>query len=117
MEAAPEQGAFFDLETRLGEELARSYIDGNGHEVSIWDTQQYDHVAQILHLTGYRRWREDGQEMNKVTRIALRYTFPQELDALLHYNGFEVVRRYGDWNLEPLGAASPSIIVVCRKVA
>jgi hypothetical protein len=45
----------------------------------------------------------------------VRYTFPQELDALLHYNGFEVLRRYGDWNLEPLSAASPSIIVVCGK--
>jgi hypothetical protein len=45
----------------------------------------------------------------------LRYTFPQELDALLYYNGFTTIRRYGDWNLEPLTAGSPSIIVVCRK--
>jgi hypothetical protein len=45
----------------------------------------------------------------------LRYTFPQELAALLHYNGFTIERRYGDWNLEPLTAGSGSIIVVCRK--
>lgn len=109
------QGAFFDLETRSEATLARTYVDADGHEVSIWDSQRYDHVAQVLHLAGHRRWRVDGQEVTKVTRIALRYTFPQELDALLHYNGFEVIRRYGDWNLEPLGAASPSIIVVCRK--
>ena len=50
-----------------------------------------------------------------ITRIAVRYTFPQELAALLHYNGFTIIRQYGDWNLEPLTAASPSIIVVCRK--
>jgi hypothetical protein len=45
----------------------------------------------------------------------LRYTFPQELAALLHHNGFTIARRYGDWGGEPLSAASPSIIVVCRK--
>ncbi len=37
------------------------------------------------------------------------------LDMSLFYNGFEVIREYGDWNLEPLNADSPSIIVVCRK--
>ena len=52
-----------------------------------------------------------------MTRIAVRYTFPQELAALLYYNGFTILRQYGDWNLEPLTAASPSIIVVCRKRA
>ncbi len=79
--------------------------------------QAYDHVAQILHLTSYRRWREGEEEHTKVTRLALRYTFPQELAALLHYNGFTIVQQYGDWNQEPLTAASPSIIVVCRKRA
>jgi hypothetical protein len=64
---------------------------------------------------GDRRWHEAAEEHTKVTRIALRYTFPQELAALLHYNGLTIVRQYGDWNGEPLTATSPSIIVVCRK--
>ena len=80
-------------------------------------TQAYDHVAQILHWTTYRRWREGDQEHTKITRIAVRYTFPQELEALLYYNGFTIIRQYGDWNLEPLTAASTSIISVCRKRA
>ena len=78
-------------------------------------TRTYDHVAQVLHWTSYRRWHEGSEERTKITRITLRYTFPQELAALLHYNGFTVVRRYGDWDGEPLTAASPRIIVVCRK--
>ncbi|HKX27764.1 MAG TPA: hypothetical protein VJ302_08740 [Blastocatellia bacterium] len=41
-------------------------------------TRAYDHVAQILHWATYRRWDEGDQERTKVTRIALRYTFPQE---------------------------------------
>jgi hypothetical protein len=111
----PSRGLFAYLETRAEEVAWQSYTDISGREVRVSMTQVYDHVAQILHWTTYRRWREGGQEQTKVTRIAVRYTFPQELAALLHYNGFTLIRQYGDWNLEPLTAASTSIISVCRK--
>lgn len=77
----------------------------------------YDPIAQILHWTTYRRWHEDGQEHTKVTRIALRYSFPQEFAALLYHNDLNGIRPYSDWNLGPLIAASRHIIVVCRKRA
>ena len=106
---------FANLETRAEEVEWQTYTDRSGGEVRVSKTQIYDHVAQILHWTTYRRWREGDQEHTKITRIALRYTFPQELATLLHYNGFTIMRQYGDWNLEPLTGASTSIIVVCRK--
>jgi SAM-dependent methyltransferase len=108
---------FAFLETRDEEENWQTYTDSSGRDVRVSRTQAYDHVAQILHWTTYRRWREGDREQTKITRIAVRYTFPQELAALLHYNGFTLRRRYGDWNLEPLTATSTSIIVVCRKRA
>jgi SAM-dependent methyltransferase len=109
-----------NLETRDDEVEWQTYTNlhrMSGRDVRVSKTQAYDHVAQILHWTTYRRWREDGQDHTKITRIALRYTFPQELTALLHYNGLTIIRHYGHWNLEPLTAASPSIIAVCRKRA
>ena len=106
---------FVDLETRAEEEARPSYVDARGREVRVFDTRAYDHVAQILHWTTHRRWHEGGRERTKTTRIALRYTFPQELAALLDRNGFTIVRWYGDWNGESLTAASRSIIVVCRR--
>jgi SAM-dependent methyltransferase len=109
-----DQGLFAFLETRDEEQEWRTYTDISGREVRVSKTQAYDHVAQILHWTTYRRWREGEQEQTKITRIAVRYTFPQELAALLHYNGFTIIRQYGDWNMEPLTAPSTSIIVVCR---
>ena len=112
-----DEGLFAFLETRDEEEDWQTYTDSGGREVRVSKTQAYDPIAQILHWTTYRRWREGDQEQAKITRIAVRYTFPQELEALLHYNGFSIVRQYGDWNLEPLAAASRSIIVVCRKHA
>ena len=109
-----------NLETRDQEEEWQTYTNlhrTRGRDVRVSKTQAYDHVAQILHWTTYRRWRAGDQEQTKITRIAVRYTFPQELAALLYYNGFTIIRQYGDWNLEPLTAASTSIISVCRKRA
>ena len=113
--AEPYEGLFVNLETNAEEQGPQTYIDSRGHSVRTSYAQVYDHVAQIVHLTGYKRWREGEEEHTQITRTALRYTFPQELAALLHYHGFTIMRRYGDWNHEPLTAASPSIIVVCRK--
>lgn len=107
-------GLFVDLETRAEEEAWLSLVDAGGREVRVFETRTYDHVAQILHWTTHRRWRE-GEERTKTTRIALRYTFPQELASLLHHNGLTIARQYGDWDGEPLTATSPSIITVCRK--
>ena len=104
-----------NLETRDQEEDWQTYTDSSGRDVRVSKTQAYDHVAQILHWTTYRRWRTGDQEQTKITRIAVRYTFPQELAALLYFCGFTIIRQYGDWNLEPLTAASTSIIVVCRR--
>ena len=112
-----QEGLFVNLETNEEEQDWPSFVDTGGREVRVSRTRAYDPVAQILHWTTTRRWHEGGEEHTKVTRIALRYTFPQELTALLYHNGFSIVRQYGDWNLEPLSAASRSIIVVCRKRA
>ena len=103
------------LATRPEEHGWSSYINVDGHEVRVSTTQVYDHVAQVVHLTGYERWHDGSRERTKITRTALRYTFPQELAALLRANGFERLHEYGDWDKTPLAIDSPSIISVCRK--
>ena len=109
------EGLFAPLETNTEEQDWPPFIDTNGREVRVSRTYVYDHVAQIHHWTTYKRWHAADQEHTKITRTALRYTFPQEIAALLHYNGFSIERQYGDWSLEPLTPNSPSIISVCRK--
>ena len=109
------EGFFVALETRGEEARWPSYLDAQGHEVRLTTTQAYDHVAQVVHLTSTRRWHDGERAHTRIARTALRYTFPQELAALLHYNGFTILRQYGDWDEEPLTAVSPSIISVCRK--
>ena len=110
-------GLFVNLETRAEERAFPGYTDARGRRVRVTRTQAYDHVAQVLHWTTFRRWREGDRECVRTTRIALRYTFPQELAALLQDSGFSIARQYGDWDLSPLTAASPSILVVCQQSA
>lgn len=107
-------GLFVMLETRADETEWPSYINKDGHVVRVFTTQVYDPIAQIVHLAGIKRWHDGEKDHVTWSRIALRYTFPQELKALLHYNGFDVARTYGDWDASPLTTASPSIISVCR---
>jgi SAM-dependent methyltransferase len=109
------EGLFAWLETREEEEEAGIYTDANGNDVRLSNTQVYDPIAQLLEWTTTRRWIEAGEERSNISRIAVRFTFPQELEALLHCNGFSIERQYGDWDLQPLTGTSPSIIVVCRK--
>jgi SAM-dependent methyltransferase len=90
--------------------------DPDGREIRVSGTEYYDPLRQVKVETAYRRWTDvNGKEVVKVVPLSLRYNFPQELDALLHYNGFKVLERYGDADLSPLTNESGSIICVCQK--
>ncbi|MCI0553998.1 MAG: hypothetical protein L0287_23870 [Anaerolineae bacterium] len=85
-----------------------------GHQVSVYFTQRYDPLAQVMYWTSFRRWHDGKRDHSKETHIACRFTYPQELEALLHYNGFQVIQQYGNWNKETLSASSPSMITICK---
>ena len=91
-----------------------TYTNDKGFTVRITETREYDHVAQVLVYNLYRRWKEDGVEKERVTHIAIRYTFPQELNALLERSGFQILHQYGNWDKSPLTKDSPAIISVCK---
>ncbi len=88
----------------------------DGGQLIITEQQHYDPITQIQHCTGDYQWRHaDGQHEEKTLRTALRYVFPQEMEALLYYNGFQIRACYGDWQQAPLTAASPAMIYVCQR--
>ncbi len=96
----------------------RTYTAPDGRQLTITEEQQYDPLTQIQHYTSYYHWlHPDGQRVEKSKRVALRYVFPQEIDALLYYNGFDIRARYGGWQSEPLTAASREMVFVCSPRA
>lgn len=95
-----------------------TYTTPAGVEVSVSGTDHYDPVRQVKLETAYRRWRDaDGQQIVKVAPLSLRYTFPEEMETLLHSAGFALLVRYGDWDFTPFGSASQLMICLCQKSA
>jgi hypothetical protein len=82
------------------------------------ERQEYDPIAQIQYYTFDDQWRyPDGRQEEKTQHTALRYVFPQEMEALLYYNGFQILARHGNWRQEPLTATSREMIYVCQRRA
>jgi len=89
-----------------------NYTLPDGEKLAITQQQHYDPMTQIQHYTRYLKF-SNGTE--RINRTALRYVYPQEMEALLHYNGFQIHTSYGNWEQDPLTATSPAMIYVCQK--
>lgn len=98
----------FDVSIPQPEELARdparlhktprfSYptADGKGQLVSYGERFDYDPLRQVLFVS-MEFSPVDGSE-GWMTPLAHRQFFPQELEALLHYNGFAITKQLGDF--------------------
>jgi SAM-dependent methyltransferase len=95
-----------------------SYSDDQGRDIRVLGTDKYDHIQQIWFQSFSRRRMElDGSESVHHVDLALRYFMPQEMEALLHYNGFQVIARYGDWIGNALTQEGAGQIYVCKKKA
>ncbi len=71
----------------------------------------YDAIRQILFVSMEFT---PNRGPSFMTPLAHRQFFPAEIEALLHYNGFRVVRREGGFHGEPLDARTDTIVWSCR---
>ncbi len=88
--------------------------DGGG-TVVITENNVYDAATQVNHIKWYYRVGKSGDE--RVAELNMRVFFPQELDALLRANGFEIEAKYGDFDESPFTSASPKQIIRVRPPA
>src|SRR5262249_18897086 len=102
------------FETRFSE--PQTYTRNDGTQLTAREQQDYDPITQIQHYTFYNQWlHPDGQQDEQTYRSALRYVYPQEMETLLFYNGFQIHACYGNWQQESLTATSPYMIYVCQR--
>ncbi len=73
----------------------------------------YDAAFQINRVKWYHSI--GGEEDKFVLDLNMRVYYPQELDALLHYNGFVIESKFGDYDESPFESSSPKQLVVCRR--
>jgi SAM-dependent methyltransferase len=86
-----------------------------GRRVRYAEASHYDPLTQVRSVTMALQ-REDGT-LERAIPLAQRQFFPAELEALLHYNGFEVEQRYGDFSLGAIDASSELQLIVARPRA
>lgn len=92
----------------------KTIVDSTGNEIHVDAASQYDSGSQILNFTLY--YLRDG-ELTRTKKVNMRCFFPEELMALCHFNGLEVVQRYGDYDETPFNSNSPKQILFCRKTS
>lgn len=91
-----------------------TYQDEQGRSVRVSGTEIYDELTQVKVETAIRRISgPDGEEIVYEAPLSLRYTFPQEMEALLDHAGLAVLERYGSPERAPLTYESPFIVYVC----
>ena len=119
-------GGYFLFETRnptprnlteVRHPEGQRYALPEGGNLLATEQQYYDPLTQIQHYVRELNFAyADGQHETKQLRTALRYVYPQEMAALLYYNGFSIHTIYGDWQQRPLTATSYSMIYVCQRL-
>jgi SAM-dependent methyltransferase len=83
----------------------------DGRPVAIDEQLRYDSAGQVVRVT----WTHHlGRERPRPQRLDMRCLYPLELDALLKYNGFRLVRKYGDFRSAPFRAGSMKQVCVCE---
>ena len=88
-----------------------AYADPDGRgTITVTENNVYDAATQINHIHWHYRL-EGQQEIS--AELNLRMVFPQEMEALLHYNGFRLAAKYDDYDETPFAAQSSRQLVVC----
>jgi SAM-dependent methyltransferase len=101
----------------LGEHDWFAYADLSERMIRVSGSVRYEHQRQVFHEDAIRRWQDQtGQEVVRFAPLARRMFFPQELELLLHYNGFLVTQQYGNWDGSPITNESELMIMVCTPV-
>ncbi|MCK4632914.1 MAG: class I SAM-dependent methyltransferase [candidate division Zixibacteria bacterium] len=90
--------------------MERSNPDGSGM-VTITENNVYDAASQINRIKWYYKF---GDRDEVVRELNMRILYPQELDALLHYNGFTIEAKYGNYDESPFESSSIHQLVVSR---
>lgn len=87
--------------------------DGRGNIV-VTESNVYDAAHQINRLRLFYKFPEQAEEA--VEELNIRIYFPQELDALLKYNGLAIASKFGNYDEAPFESASAKQLIVCSAL-
>lgn len=88
----------------------RSGVDGLAFEIN--EVNVYDKATQINHIRWFIKLK--GKKKIKVDHLFMRLYYPQEYEALLHYNGFKIFKRFGGWDESEFCSDSRQQVVIAK---
>ncbi len=86
--------------------------DGSGR-MMVMSSNRYEPDTQINRITTYHRFPNGPEVQGSLT---MRMYYPQELDALLKYNGFTIEQKFGDYEGKPFDSKSEQQIIIARPM-
>lgn len=88
------------------------YDDPDGHgRIVVTESYVYEPDTQIKRITTWHPIPGTDEEI--AGELNIRMYFPQELDALIKYNGFAIDSKFGDYEQTPFGPESEKQIIIC----
>jgi SAM-dependent methyltransferase len=88
------------------------YSDPGGRgRIVVTESYVYEPDTQIKRITLH--YAIPGEEEDVEGKVILKMYFPQELDALIKYNGFVIEHKYGGHDRAPFTAESETQLIVC----
>jgi hypothetical protein len=88
----------------------------NGREIHVSGTDRYDYSQQHWTQTCYERWdKPEGDLVRPPWELTLRYTMPQDMESILHYNDFKIVAKYAEYDGTPGTEEKPANVFICEK--
>ncbi len=97
-----------EAEKQAGEIAAYTTVDGR--QVLIKQVMKYESKTQINRIEWH--YFING-EFDSIQNLDMRLFFPQELDAYLISNGFEILHKFGSFDEQPFADESEKQIYVC----
>jgi SAM-dependent methyltransferase len=100
------------MRDRSGRYPVGEYPDPDGQgTIVLTENNVYDGASQVNRIKWY--YRIGGRSDQITVDLNMRIFYPQELDALLKYNGYEIENKFGDFDESPFGSDSLKQIPVC----
>ena len=85
----------------------------SGERFAYSEASHYDVERQVRSMT-LQLSPKKGKAQPRAVPLTHRQFFPAELEALLHYNGFAIEERFGDFAQGPLTENSETQVIVAR---
>lgn len=101
----------------LNRKNVRSEMDdfihpSSGEHIFVTEENEYEAATQINHIT-YFYSKKDLPDFHSHP-LKMRCYFPQEMDALLDYNGFKIKNKYGNFKKDAFESTSMKQIFECK---